>query len=554
MSVINSIRSQLSPIHPQGYPFIGGFALASLVLFLLWAPLGWLGTVATLWCAYFFRDPPRVTPVRDGIVVAPADGRVSQIASAVPPRELELGDRPLPRVSIFMSVFDCHVNRSPVSGRIERVVYRAGKFLSADLDKASEDNERNAFVIATAGARIGVIQIAGLVARRIVPFAREGELVAAGQRIGMIRFGSRVDVYLPEGARALAAEGQTAIAGETVLADLRAVDAGRTFRVSLRSRLTELSRRMAGAVRSGYSWHMVTPKPGFRRPRLSRLQQQRLRRIPVRTLVPNVITLLALCAGLTAIRMAFEDRYVLALGAIVFAAILDGIDGRLARLLKGTSRFGAELDSLSDFVNFGVAPSLILYFWGLHELKSAGWIAAMVFAICAGLRLARFNVMIDDPDRPAWTANFFVGMPAPAGAITVLLPIYAAFLGLPRSPVLTWLTLLYTLAIALLMVSRLPVFSGKRVGTRVPTEMVGPVILLVILSVALLIAYPWVLLTAATLAYLGSLPFGYLSYRRYEQRSLEAQGGTGNGRRRANVACRARFCAAIRKPRSSIAP
>jgi phosphatidylserine decarboxylase len=232
MSVINSIRSQLSPIHPQGYPFIGGFALASLILFLLWAPLGWLGTIATLWCAYFFRDPPRVTPVRDGIVVAPADGRISQIASAMPPRELELGDRPLPRISIFMSVFDCHVNRSPVSGRIERVVYRAGKFLSADLDKASEDNERNAFVIATAGARIGVIQIAGLVARRIVPFAREGELVAAGQRIGMIRFGSRVDVYLPDGARALAAEGQTAIAGETVLADLRAVDAGRTFRVA----------------------------------------------------------------------------------------------------------------------------------------------------------------------------------------------------------------------------------------------------------------------------------------------------------------------------------
>ena len=232
MSIINSIRSQLSPIHSQGYPFIGGFALASLILFLLWAPLGWLGTVATLWCAYFFRDPPRVTPVRDGIVVAPADGRVSQIASAVPPSELELGDRPLPRVSIFMSVFDCHVNRSPVSGRIERVVYRAGKFLSADLDKASEDNERNAFLISTAGARIGVVQIAGLVARRIVPFAREGETVAAGQRIGMIRFGSRVDVYLPEGAKALAAEGQTAIAGETVIADLKAFDAGRTFRVA----------------------------------------------------------------------------------------------------------------------------------------------------------------------------------------------------------------------------------------------------------------------------------------------------------------------------------
>jgi phosphatidylserine decarboxylase len=233
MSVINSIRSQLAPIHPLGYPFIGGFALISLVLFWLWPALGWLGTLATLWCAYFFRDPLRVTPVRDGIVVAPADGRLSQIANAVPPKELDLGDRPMLRISVFMSVFDCHVNRSPVAGRIERIVYRAGKFLSADLDKASEDNERNAFVIATGtGARIGVVQIAGLVARRIVPFAREGEAVAAGQRIGMIRFGSRVDVYLPEGARALVAEGQTAIAGETVLADLRAGDVGRTFRVA----------------------------------------------------------------------------------------------------------------------------------------------------------------------------------------------------------------------------------------------------------------------------------------------------------------------------------
>ena len=232
MSIIDSIRSQLTPIHPEGYPFIGGFALASLILFWLWTPLGWLATLATLWCAYFFRDPPRVTPAREGIVVAPADGRVSQLANAVPPPELGLGARPLPRISIFMSVFDCHVNRSPVAGRIERMVYRAGKFLSADLDKASEDNERNSFVIATPGARIAIIQIAGLVARRIVPFVREGDAIAAGQRIGLIRFGSRVDVYLPEGARALVAEGQTAIAGETVLADLKAAEPGRTFRVN----------------------------------------------------------------------------------------------------------------------------------------------------------------------------------------------------------------------------------------------------------------------------------------------------------------------------------
>jgi CDP-diacylglycerol---serine O-phosphatidyltransferase len=257
--------------------------------------------------------------------------------------------------------------------------------------------------------------------------------------------------------------------------------------------------------------------------RNSRLRQRQFRRIPVRTLAPNLVTLLALCAGLTGIRMAFENRYALALAAIVFAAILDGIDGRLARLLKGTSRFGAELDSLSDFVNFGVAPALILYFWGLHDLKSAGWIAAMAFAICAGLRLARFNVMIDDPDRPAWAANFFVGVPAPAGAIIVLLPIYAAFLGLPRSQVLTWTTLVYTFAIAALLVSRLPVLSGKRVGTRVPPEMVGPLVIMLVLGVALLIAYPWILLTAGTLAYLASLPFGWLSYRGYERRSRESK-------------------------------
>jgi CDP-diacylglycerol---serine O-phosphatidyltransferase len=283
---------------------------------------------------------------------------------------------------------------------------------------------------------------------------------------------------------------------------------------------------MAPLAANRYIAAMTMHQPDFGRPRMPRLRRRRFRRIPVRILVPNVVTLLALCAGLTAIRMAFEDRYALALAAIVFAAILDAIDGRIARLLKGTSRFGAELDSLSDFVNFGVAPALILYFWGLHSLKSAGWIAAMVFAICAGLRLARFNVMLDDPERPAWASNFFVGMPAPAGAITVLLPIYASFLGLPRSTALSWLMLVYTLGIASLMVSRVPVFSGKRVGTRVPPELVGPLIVVVVLFFALLIAYPWELLTAGTLAYLASLPFGWISYRGYEQRSRESRAET----------------------------
>src|SRR5438309_7875595 len=189
-------------------------------------------------------------------------------------------------------------------------------------------------------------------------------------------------------------------------------------------------------------------------PKSMEMRRRRFRPIPGRMLVPNVITLLAICAGLTAIRLSTEGHMELAVAAIVFAAVLDGIDGRVARLIKGQSRFGAELDSLADFVNFGVAPGVILYFWGLLEFGNVGWIAAMVFAICAGLRLARFNVAIDDPNRPAWAGNFFVGVPAPAGAITVLLPIYVHFLDLPGLSFRASLTFLYTLAIAFLMVSR----------------------------------------------------------------------------------------------------
>jgi CDP-diacylglycerol--serine O-phosphatidyltransferase len=252
-------------------------------------------------------------------------------------------------------------------------------------------------------------------------------------------------------------------------------------------------------------------------PTRSELRRRRFREIPVRTLVPNVITLLALCAGLTAIRFAVEGRLEWALAAIVFAAALDGIDGRVARMIKGQSRFGAELDSLADFVNFGVAPGVVLYFWGLHELGNVGWIAAMVFAICAALRLARFNVAIDDPNRPSWAANFFTGVPAPAGAITVLLPIYIYFLGVPRAGAMVPLALVYTLVIALLMVSRLPVFSGKKIGTRVPPEMVLPIFVLAVLFVAVLISYPWPVLTIGTLCYLASLPVGWLSWRRYER-------------------------------------
>ena len=230
MSISNSIRAQIPPIHPEGYPFIGGFALASLILFWIWTPLGWIGTVLTVWCALFFRDPVRVTPVREGVVVSPADGRVSMISQVLPPAELGLGDKPLTRISVFMSVFNCHVNRAPVTGRIEKIVYRPGAFINAELDKASEDNERNSLVIGTAQGRIGVVQIAGLVARRIVCFSKEGQAIGAGWRFGLIRFGSRLDVYLPDGGKPLVSVGQTAVAGETVLADFRLGDNGLGFR------------------------------------------------------------------------------------------------------------------------------------------------------------------------------------------------------------------------------------------------------------------------------------------------------------------------------------
>jgi CDP-diacylglycerol--serine O-phosphatidyltransferase len=246
-------------------------------------------------------------------------------------------------------------------------------------------------------------------------------------------------------------------------------------------------------------------------PHYPEMPRRRFRPIPVRVLLPNFITLLAICAGLTAIRLSTEGRMELAVAAIVFAAVLDGIDGRVARMIKGQSKFGAELDSLADFVNFGVAPGLILYFWQLNELHNGGWIAAMVFAISGSLRLARFNATMDDPNKPAFAANYFTGVPAPAGAITVLLPIYLAFLGLPMPPAV--LTAFYTLLIAFLMVSRLPVFSGKSVRMRVPPEMVLPVFVSVVFFIAILIGYPWYILSAGSVLYLFSLPAGWKSYR-----------------------------------------
>jgi CDP-diacylglycerol--serine O-phosphatidyltransferase len=240
-------------------------------------------------------------------------------------------------------------------------------------------------------------------------------------------------------------------------------------------------------------------------------------RVPVRMLVPNFFTLLALCAGLTSIRMGIEGRYDLALAAIVFAACLDGIDGRIARLLKASSRFGAELDSLADFVNFGVAPAFLVFNWGLGDLKSAGWICVMMFALASALRLARFNAAIDE-EKPRWQSNFFTGMPTPAAAIVVLLPVYVHQLGFEalKSPLALKFVLVYTLFIAFMMVSTIPTYSGKLLGERVGREWVLPMFVFAIGAVAMLVTYPYETLTAITLAYLAAIP---LSWRKFQDRA-----------------------------------
>jgi CDP-diacylglycerol--serine O-phosphatidyltransferase len=258
-------------------------------------------------------------------------------------------------------------------------------------------------------------------------------------------------------------------------------------------------------------------------------REQRLRRfkqVPIRILVPNLITLLALCSGVTAIRLGMEGRYELAVGAVILAIVLDAVDGRLARFLKGTSRFGAELDSLADFVNFGVAPAILIYLWSLNSLKSLGWLVALCLAICCALRLARFNVAIDDPDKPAWMMNFFTGAPAPAGAGLAMAPMYLGFLGIiPDGHAVAWAILPYTAAVALLMVSRVPTFSGKTLGSRISRDLVLPLLGVAALVVVSLITFPWEMLTAMSLLYIALLPFGMRSYGRhkadYEQRKAE---------------------------------
>jgi CDP-diacylglycerol--serine O-phosphatidyltransferase len=255
--------------------------------------------------------------------------------------------------------------------------------------------------------------------------------------------------------------------------------------------------------------------PDDEEPRRRRMRQLRqLRPIPVRAVLPNLVTLLSLCAGLTSMRMSIETRYDWAIAAVAIAAALDGIDGQVARFLKSASRFGAELDSLADFVNFGVAPGILLYVWTLDEAGSVGWIAALIFAICAALRLARFNVALEGPAKPEWQAGYFVGVPAPAGAMIVFLPVYLEFIGAPHGFLTAPVVLIYTLGVAMLMVSQLPTWSSKLIGRRIRRDLVLPLFVLVVLVVALLLSFPWQTMTVLSLVYIASLPLSWRAYQR----------------------------------------
>ena len=263
-------------------------------------------------------------------------------------------------------------------------------------------------------------------------------------------------------------------------------------------------------------------------------RRRRLRMVPVRFIVPNLVTLLALCSGVTAIRLGIEGRFELAAGAVILATVLDAMDGRLARLLKGTSRFGAELDSLADFVNFGVTPAVLVYLWSLNALKNLGWVAALALAMACALRLARFNVMLDDPDAPPWSKAFFVGIPAPAGALLAISPMYLGFLGfVSDGHVLAPGVLPWVLLVALGMISRLPTYSGKTMSTRVPREWILWLLAGLVFALVLLVAFPWTFMLLASLAYVASLPHAWKSWKRHREedrlRALMAEQGVPEG-------------------------
>ena len=399
MSFADDLRIAFPPPHPAGRPFILRlrWSYGDRLFHRSLAVARWAWCIG-LFCLFFFRDPARVPPDRAGAILAPADGRVVSVAPGVPPAELGLGPAIRWRISIFLSVLNVHVNRVPAPGTVTRIAYRHGAFLNASLDKASDANERNAIALRLPdGRELAVVQIAGLIARRI----------------------------LCSLARRRCCPRRRSIGHHTIWQPDRFVFAGRRATTCLRRSNHDRRRDRDRGIQP-----MSEPVRRFPLRRSRRLRPRvrpRYRGPSFNRIVPNLMTMVGLCAGLTAMRFAVEGRFESAAVAITVAGVIDGLDGRLARLLKGTSLFGAEFDSLSDFACFGVAPGLTLYEWSLQRVGGFGFAVCVLFAVCMALRLARFNAMADDRPRPAYAYNFFTGVPAPAGAGLALFPI---FLGL----------------------------------------------------------------------------------------------------------------------------
>jgi CDP-diacylglycerol--serine O-phosphatidyltransferase len=468
------VRGTVPPMHPAGRPFVLAGIAATLLLCRARKPLAVASVLATAATAAFFRAPKRVPPTGPNLVLAAADGLVSLIEDAVPPPELGLPATPRQRVSVYLSVFDVHVQRAPATGVVERVAYRPGKFFAAVLDEASSDNERNSLLLRTEnGQELIVVQIAGLIARRIVCDVVAGDTVSAGGAFGLIRFGSRVDVYLAPGSRVLVEKGQRTVGGETQIAALPAPPGS-----------------LAAAEKEQHTASGET-------------QIAALPALPGSRVLPIAITLLVLCAGLKAMQFALTRRYGLAIGAIGVAAILDGLDGRIARLLDATSKMGAELDSLCDGISFGVSPALLLYVWRPGDAR-IGWVVPLGFAVCMVLRLARFTALLEDTQRPPYAAEFFAGVPAPVGGLLALLPLMLDLgygNGWWSSPAVVWA---WTGGIAVLLVSRLPTLSLKQV--RIPAKAIPWLLAGVCLLAAAIIRYPLAALVIALL-YLAHIPY-----------------------------------------------
>ena len=329
------------------------------------------------------------------------------------PKELSMENDKFIKVSIFMNVFNCHVNRFPIDCKVNEVFYKPGDFVNASMDDASTNNERNLIKItSTLNDEIAVVQVAGLVARRIISYCNNIEDYKQGQRFGIIRFGSRVDLFFKNNFRVLVKKGQTVIGGETLIA--------------------------------------------------SREVLSKNEKIDFRVALPNLITIIGLCLGLNSLKLAFEGNFEKALIFIVLASIVDALDGRIARLIKGTSKFGAELDSLTDFVNFGVCPVIILYFWILNDFGFYGWIISLIFIVSGCLRLARFN--IDSETKGSWEINFFTGIPVPAGAGLILLPMIINFSSFNEyfdiKPIFILLVVIF---VSYMMISRVPTYAIKQI-------------------------------------------------------------------------------------------